>query len=343
MDIAAMAAELNLRAASRPIGRLQAVRARLKQHKRQLPERIFGDQTIHEDYAFHIGGRTELQFNFGADEVEGQPVLRHGVALSFQRSQTLPDIGVLLPRVARFNEFLRVYPDEYAMLRMWHYSDGIRSSNYTPSAIAHELCRDGVFVFLGRWSELGDVDADQILSTFDQLLPLYEYVEGSQDSFPSQASLGKEQRPSFVPGCTIKKSSTSASLGEREVDITLRHNDLQLKLFSFLADRHGVNSVGTEQLLGTGTRVDVIVKTGDGRIYYEIKTDLSARACVRAALAQLLEYSYWPGEQEALSLVVVGEPQLDSDTRTFLASLQAKFGIPIEYAQFDMQRGRLVE
>ena len=107
--------------------------------------------------------------------------------------------------------------------------------------------------------------------------------------------------------------------------------------------RHGSQSVGTEQRLGTGTRVDVVVDSGTERVYYEIKTDLSARACVRAALAQLLEYSYWPGEQEARALVVVGEPPLDDRTKSFLARLNESFGIPIRYAQFDSVLGQLFE
>lgn len=343
MDIAAMAAELNTRARNRPIGALQAVRAQLKQHKRQLPARLFSDQTIHPDYAFHVGGRKELQFNFGADEVDGRPVLRHGVAFSFETSQALPSIDVLVPRVARFNEFLRVYPEEYANLRMWHHADGNRSGNCSPSIIPPELCRDGVFVFLGKWSELSDIDPDLVLDTFDLLLPLYTFVEGSQSSFPAQAVPSGQPSPAFHPGCNVKKSATTASMSERQLDITLRHNDVQLELYNFLAKEHGAQSVGTEQLLGTGTRVDVVVNTATGQTYYEIKTDLSARACVRAALAQLLEYSYWPGGKEAQSLVIVGEPRLDADTEAFLALLEKSFGIPIRYAQFDIGSGRLID
>jgi hypothetical protein len=40
--------------------------------------------------------------------------------------------------------------------------------------------------------------------------------------------------------------------------------------------------------------MDVVVRLGIRYWFYEIKTALSARACIREALAQLLEYSYWP-------------------------------------------------
>lgn len=228
MDIAAIAAEINLRAPSRPIGALHTLRAQLKHHKKQLPARLFNDQTIHADYAFHVGGRSELQFNFGSDAVEGLPVLRHGVAFSFETSQSLPSIEVLLPKVARFNEFLRVYPDACANCRMWHFDHGKRSGNYSPSMIPPELCRNEVFVFVGQWSDPHEVDVEKVLDTFDQLLPLYNYVEGDQDSFPSEVTTPSDSAAAFRPGCTIKMSSTTATLSERSLDIALRHNDVQL-------------------------------------------------------------------------------------------------------------------
>jgi hypothetical protein len=146
-----------------------------------------------------------------------------------------------------------------------------------------------------------------------------------------------------VPGCTIKKSSTTATLTERSLDIALRHNDLQSGLYEFLTDVHGAAAVATEHRTSTGTRVDVAVHSDDGMVYYEIKTDLSARACVRAALAQLLEYSYWPGGREARELVVVGEPPIDDETKTFLGRLNEGFGLPIRYARFDARVGKLRE
>ena len=54
-----------------------------------------------------------------------------------------------MPDVERFNEFLKVYPDEFAGLRMRHYTKEVRSGNYSTSPIGEELCKEGVFIFLG--------------------------------------------------------------------------------------------------------------------------------------------------------------------------------------------------
>jgi len=135
----------------------------------------------------------------------------------------------------------------------------------------------------------------------------------------------------FVPGCSIKPSVTVASLPQRELDIQLRHNELQRALYEYLKKRYGEGEVGTELETGIGTRVDAVVRHGEHYWFYEIKTALSARACIREAMAQLLEYSFWPGAQEAKRLIIVSEAMLDADARTFLARLRDRFSLPIYY------------
>jgi hypothetical protein len=67
--------------------------------------------------------------------------------------------------------------------------------------------------------------------------------------------------------------------------------------------------------------------------YYEIKTASSPRACLREALGQILEYSYWPSAREAAKLVICGENALDEDGAAYLRQLQTRFGLPIAYEQ----------
>ena len=86
MDIEAIAAQINTRATGRPIGDLQALQDKLKSHKRRSPPQIFSKRITIEGFAFHSGGRSELQFNLGLDQVEGDSVVRYGVAFSFQQT-----------------------------------------------------------------------------------------------------------------------------------------------------------------------------------------------------------------------------------------------------------------
>jgi hypothetical protein len=62
LDIHTIAKQLNTCAHTHAIGKLQTIRAELKGMARRPGTDIFSSQTIHEDWAFHHGGRSELQF-----------------------------------------------------------------------------------------------------------------------------------------------------------------------------------------------------------------------------------------------------------------------------------------
>ncbi len=65
--------------------------------------------------------------------------------------------------------------------------------------------------------------------------------------------------------------------------------------------------------------------------FYEIKTALTPRACLREAIGQLLEYGFWPGAQEPARFIVVGESPIDGDAQEYLRRLRKRFSLPIEY------------
>ena len=116
---------------------------------------------------------------------------------------------------------------------------------------------------------------------------------------------------------------------------------IQAAFFDYLVGIHGEENVSGEQDSGNGTSVDVAVKKGMRLTYYEIKTGLSAQSCIREALGQLLEYAYWPGNQRAGKLVIVGEAKYDAKAKAYIKSLQDEFALPIEYKRFDMNSRRL--
>ena len=102
LTVDALAKQINEAAPGYEVGDLQRFRARVHR-KRARTRKIFHKGTIFDHYAFHDGGRTELQYNIGLEEEDGDRWWRHGVAFSFERSQTLPDPSVLIPKVERFN------------------------------------------------------------------------------------------------------------------------------------------------------------------------------------------------------------------------------------------------
>jgi hypothetical protein len=181
---------------------------------------------------------------------------------------------------------------------------------------------------MGKMQPSDQIDYGVIVDDFDRLLDLYRFVEGT-DTFP-RICVPTDQGFHFSPGCNTKPSLTTASTAEQELDVTLRHNDIQIALYSHLAEVHGATNVGAENA-SVGGRVDIVIKTA-----------MSARGCIRQALAQLLDYSYWPGAQAAERLIVIGEPPLDNDCANYVATLRKSFGLPIEYQQFNLAESVLV-
>ncbi len=117
------------------------------------------------------------------------------------------------------------------------------------------------------------------------------------------------------------------------VDVDLRHNLIQEKLYNQLVKKYGKKSVGTECRTVCGNQIDLVVNLKDELIYYEIKTALTAKTTIRESLSQLLEYSYWHGGTEASKLIIASEASLDNKAEQYLRKLRKKFSIPVYYDQ----------
>ncbi len=327
LDILGIAQKLNKLARPHPIGKLQDIRTELKKLKRRPGDKIFSVHTTFDKWAFHHGGRTEMQFNIGYADGEKNDDLRHGVAFSFELSQTLKSIDVLVPKVKFFNDFMKLNAGDFSDMRMWHHDDQ-RSLDYPPGPISSALATEGVFVFLGNRQPAKKIDYEKILDDFDRLLSLYRYVESGGTTAP--VPLPKSGFD-FKPGYSKKVTTAKGTLAEKELDLDIRHTRLQEALYRRLASQYGKDNVRTEQPSGVGTQIDVVVKMKNHYWFYEIKTALTARACLREAIGQLLEYGFWPGAQEPTRFIVVGESPINEDGQEYLRRLNKRFSLPIEY------------
>ena len=321
-------------------GELQAIRQNLKGLK-QRSHTIFRPNTIFDRYAFHYGGRTELQFNVGFEDTgDGEEYLRHGLAISLKRGPSVHDIGdAILTRVARLNEFIETRADEFTDFLMYNswYNSNNRSGDHPLRPVPSEVVELDAFIFIGKRQSATQVSTALILKDFDRLLPMYKFVEG-KDAPPDKR---RATPPEFVPGLTRKPTSAKISVTERKLNKNLRHNDIQYALGCYLVEQHGTDAVRDEFPTGNGTKIDLAVKQGDEFTYYEIKIGETARSCIRQGIGQLLEYSYWPEARRAVRLVVIGEPELDADARKYLMDLRREFELPLYYQQFNMKSRRV--
>lgn len=317
------------------IGGLQSLRA-LKKGLLRTSRSIFGNRTIEHSWLFHWGGREELQFNVGIDNfADGTPAFRAGVAFSFEPSRSLPDIEILVPKVARFNTYMREHPERFANLTMWHWQDDQRSEEYPAGPISDHLIRHHTFVFLGGRQPLDKIDPEVALGTFDQLYPLYQWVENMVAPLPSPSS--SPQDDGAAAGMSALGAGREIDGGrwikatsrERTLDVYLRHREMQRRLADELRHR-GASNVILEASFGA-CMIDAVAEFDNEICFYEVKTASSARTCLREAIGQLLEYALWPGAIRPAKLVVVGEPPLDEAAAAYLELLNVRFPIPLAY------------
>ena len=232
MTIEEICNELNNAAGNFRIGNLQNIRKELKSLTKKPTSEVFNYSTISDNYAFHVGGRSELQFNIGYEE-EG---LRYGFAFSLKPSQALPNPTI------------------------YNSAFSFKQNNYN---------------------------------------------------------------------LTINKSINTVA---KSIDVTVRHTLIQIELMKQLASRYGASNVVAEHY-HQGNRIDVVVNDKGNIYFYEIKVADSAKACIRQALGQLFEYSYFPNNSNAKKLIVAGESKLDNDCNLYIETLIRKFNIPLEYLQ----------
>jgi hypothetical protein len=204
------------------------------------------------------------------------------------------------------------------------------------------------------WNTGGDVVDECVRLGFHQALAQGEdvfrlWLGGGRaiDMEPEQAApdpnVAVRKAFLFSAGHRPAKEGKSARKIEREdIEADLTHNMLQSKLYAFLAQKHGAESVGTEQPSGIGANsIDVVLRIGEEITFFELKTNPSLRTCIREALPQLLEYAYWPAEVRSTKLVIVAEAVPTQDAIEYLQKLRCDFSIPVHYARIDRSTGSL--
>ena len=150
------------RATDFEFGRLQDIRQRLKGLQRRSST-IFKPITIHDNYAFHYGGRTELQFNIGFESDDNDVrTLRHGVAISLKRG---PSVNVIdesiFNRIDRLNEYIDLHADQLSEFQMYNswYNSNDWSGYHALRPLPPEVVDLDAFIFIGRHQS-----ADQVMS-----------------------------------------------------------------------------------------------------------------------------------------------------------------------------------
>jgi hypothetical protein len=190
--------------------------------------------------------------------------------------------------------------------------DDMHIEGYQPLPSDHPICRITRYTFLKGEEILDDIIPD---SDFN--------ARAGEPSENVNGNSGYEREPRFV-------------------QVTQKHRKLQKLLVRKLKSEFGKNNVTWEHLLSNGTQVDVVRKSGDKIVYYEIKTYSSMRVSIREAMGQLLEYAHWGTGQIPAELVIVSD--LDpGDGMEYIRKLRDVYHLPINYQRLDVETGQLFE
>ncbi len=324
-----VAEQLNILSTGFQIGKLQFIRKEIKGLSKNPGSKIFRNNTISDDgWAFHYGGRKELQFNIGIEE-EG---LRYGIAFSLEPSQTLPDVSILYPKILKLNCLIEEKPEFFKKYKMWFWKQN-RGEISRVTNISPELISPPIFIFIGKIGNREQINYDEILRTFDDLLEIYIAVE-SDDTHATKI-INHEDSFVFSPNNKKLIMNKTYSTKEKEINIDVRHSLLQIALAKELSEKFGENNVRVENYF-LGNKIDIVLKINNEFYFYEVKVASSAKACVRQAFGQLLEYAFWPGKRHASKIIIVGEHPLKNEEKTYLSFLQNEFNLPVDYKQINI-------
>lgn len=183
MNIGDIAYKINELCEGHEIERLQDFRKRTTGSFRTYGIFSAAGIKVDDGYAFHDGGRKELQFNISNDE----GFFRYGVAFSLEPSQSLPDpVAILEPRIERFNRFVKDNPTFFSEYSMWYWQNDNRSSDMKVQEIGDDLITNNTFIFIGNKidkpiEKLSSSSYKKILETFDHLYTLYRYVQSGSE------------------------------------------------------------------------------------------------------------------------------------------------------------------
>src|SRR5262249_3757336 len=110
-----------------------------------------------------------------------------------------------------------------------------------------------------------------------------------------------------------------------------KHRRIQRQLVAVLRREHGY-AAATPEVAG----VDVLLVVATRTVFFEVKTHGFAKAAIREALGQILEYAVFPPRpnEPMPELVIVAPASRTPESDEYIARLRAR-GLPVRYAQFD--------
>lgn len=321
--------EINKKAKDYNIGQLQKIRSELRGGMNISNHNLFSKSNIKTNWAHHHGGSQELQFNIAYEDNETR--LRFGLALSLQTTQSLLDVTEMYPHVLALNDYIVNEPFDFSKYVLYRWKSKIRTYLPAVTMIPDDWVSNGNFIFLGKVVPIEDINVNQILSTFDELLEIYINVqEIANPENTKEKNIVKNNSVFKLKNGKKPQSDYSRTTTTKQIDVTVRHNLIQEIYAQNWKSLLGDDKVTIENPIGYKS-IDIVIDKGDHYEFTEIKTAGTAKECIRQAFGQLLEYGFFFEVDKPVKLVVVGEKRISKETSNYLHKLNKKLLIPISY------------
>lgn len=139
-----------------------------------------------------------------------------------------------------------------------------------------------------------------------------------------------------------KKTIKSSGIIARPIERVAKHNEMSDKFLAFLKSLYGTEMVKRECIAYDSTRIDIVRRTSEGDIFYELKTYNFLEISLREALGQLFEYCFYPETKNAIKLYLVSNRTPEDDFLKYLNQLNKFIKIPLGYIQFDLEKNEIV-
>lgn len=109
------------------------------------------------------------------------------------------------------------------------------------------------------------------------------------------------------------------------------HNKLQQKYYNFLTEKHDSTIVRMEEDF-----VDIKLVEDDKVTFYEVKPFSTARQCIREALGQILDYSWFVAFEDTkqIRLIIVGPNKPNSEEEEYISYVKSNLGLDFDYIGF---------
>jgi hypothetical protein len=192
-----------------------------------------------------------------------------------------------------------------------------------------------------RTSDLDLLDELLEVSKDDKAISTGRYQLSQFKGLPDSS---KEDSTFDIDDLKSREGLLNKAIGKRSSSIytiNYLHNEISLALEDYL--RKNGHLVEFEKSTGFGTSIDMMSEKSGLKTIYEIKTAHTAKACIRQAFGQLMEYAYFPDRVVAERLVVVGIQQPKLKDEKYIKHLRSVSNLDIRYWHFDNAKSVLIK